>query len=315
MGRIKAPQIIIINKKTTNYNTMKFTLALIAATGSALKLKQDATTGPATTDAPPTTEDYNCLEQATMHVVAGLDTDGDWKVNRDEFQIIIDNAGFDADQLAGIEEFFAANESADVMAAMQGFTDLLAGQGVPEEMWCDFLFGVGDELHGIPPPGESQWDEAGCQYGDAKCVFDQLFHALDDNYDGSLDQVEVDDVVSGLVALDMLSEEDAAEASAWFAEMTGDGDATKDEVEAFLIEEYLREAEEDAYHDLLDAYRIATNELGEWEDQAGMMGPMDGTMGPMDSTMGPMDGSMPPPPTGTAGPMDGSMPPPPSTTA
>ena len=88
---------------------MKFSLALIAATGSALKIKQDATT-----DAPPTTETPDCLELATMHVVAGLDSDGDWKVSRDEFQVIMDEANFDDEQTAAIEGFFAENESADV---------------------------------------------------------------------------------------------------------------------------------------------------------------------------------------------------------
>ena len=304
MGRIKAPRIFIINKKTTNYNTMKFSLALIAAVGSALKIKDTTTDTTATGD-------YNCMEGATMHVVAGLDKDGDWKVDRGEFQVIIDEAGFDEAQLEAIEGFFAENGSADVMAAMEGFSYLLESSGVPQDDWCNFLYGVGDQLHGIPPPGEQEmWDEAGCTYGDAECVFGSLFYALDDNMDGSLDQVEFDDVTAGLKDLGIISEDEAAEASAWFADITGDGDATMEEVGMFLEEQYMRDAEERAYHDLLDAYRIATNELGEWDDQ--VMDPSMMPPPPADGTAGPMDSTMPPPPTGTAGPMDTTMAPPPA---
>ena len=305
MGRIKAPQIFIINKKTTNYNTMKFALALIAATGSALKLKQDTTTGTAAGE-------VDCLESATVHVVAGLDSDGDWKVSRDEFQIIIDEAGFDEAQLAAIEGFFAENESADVMAAMEGFSYLLESSGIPQADWCPFLYGVGDQLHGIPPPAEQEmWDEAGCEYGNAECVFGSLFAAIDDNFDGSLDQAEFDDVTNGLKDLGIISEDEAAEASAWFAGITGDGDATMEEVGMFLKEQYERDAEERAYHDLLDAYRIATNELGEWDDQ--VMDPSMMPPPPADGTAGPSTTDLPPPPAaGTAGPMDTTMPPPPA---
>ena len=306
MGRIKAPRIFIINKKTTNYNTMKFSLALIAALGSALKIKDT------TMDTAATTGDYNCMEGATMHVVAGLDSDGDWKVSRDEFQIIIDEAGFDEAQLAAIEGFFAEEGAADVMAAMEGFSYLLESSGVPQDDWCNFLYGVGDQLHGIAPPEEqAQWDEAGCEYGNAECVFGSLFYAIDDNMDGSLDQAEFDDVTAGLKDLGIISEDEAAEASAWFAEITGDGDATMEEVGMFLQEQYMRDAEERAYHDLLDAYRIATNELGEWDDQ--VMDPSMMPPPPADGTSGPMDTTMPPPPTtGTAGPMDSTMAPPPA---
>ena len=306
MGRIKAPRIFIINKKTTNYNTMKFALALIAALGSALKIKQT------TTDTAAGEADYNCMEGATMHVVAGLDTDGDWKVSRDEFQIIIDEAGFDDEQLAAIESFFADNESADVMAAMEGFSYLLESSGVPQDDWCNFLYGVGDQLHGIPPPMEQEmWDEAGCEYGNAECVFGALFYAIDDNMDGSLDQAEFDDVTAGLKDLGIISEDEAAEASAWFAGITGDGDATMEEVGMFLREQYMRDAEERAYHDLLDAYRIATHELGEWDDQ--VMDPSMMPPPPADGTASTMDTTMPPPPAaGTAGPMDTTMPPPPA---
>lgn len=187
---------------------------------------------------------------------------------------------------------------------MEGFSYLLESSGVPEEDWCNFLYGVGDQLHGIPPPtyadDQPMWDEAGCEYGDAECVFGALFYALDDNFDGMLDQVEFDDVTYGLADLGIISPDEAAGASAWFAEITGDGDASMEEVGSFLKEMYERDAEERAYHDLIDAYRIATNELGEWEDQAGMT----------DLPPPPADGTMPPPPSGT----DGTMPPPPSTT-